>query len=37
MGVLLQQPPALYKRYVTKVQVKMAQFESGQTETAGKT
>ncbi len=37
MGVLLQQPPAFYKRYVTKVQEKMAQFESGRTKTAAKT
>jgi len=35
MGVQLQQLPALYQRYVAEVQKKMAQLESGQTETVG--
>ena len=36
MGVQLQQPPALFQRYVEEVQEKMAQLESDQTETVGK-
>ena len=36
MGVQLQQPPALFQRYVEEVQEKMEQLESDQTETVGK-
>ena len=36
MGVQLHQPPALYLRYVEKVEEEMAQLKSGETEAAAK-